>query len=439
MNRLFLKIAVALWLISIVSLISVLALNYVLGVFPPVDEQARGRSDFGLAFASALLARGGEEPVLAFARLAGTIETPLYITAAKQDGAACDTAEDDARSRLVRHDGDCWQLTVINKRPSWLTVSIAKLMPLIATVLTSLAASLWIVRYFTGPLGKLRDGLAGLANGDFSRRLATDPAGSDELALVARDFDQTALRLQEFQEGQQRLFHHVSHELRSPLSRLQAAIGMLRLTPNRQAATLQRMETEIDRLDALVEEILTLARLNTRRSDFSRQRIDVIDLVSDIVEDACFEGQAKDVRVIYDGVESFIAEVNGELIYRAIENIVRNAVKYSPSASQVVVLATASANQLCLAVEDSGPGVPEGELETIFGAFIRASDNVSTPGHGLGLAIARQAARLHGGDLLAMRREAAGLKLMLTLPSSLPVVDAFSSAAALGGHIADRP
>ncbi|MBS1165573.1 MAG: two-component sensor histidine kinase, partial [Proteobacteria bacterium] len=257
-----------------------------------------------------------------------------------------------------------------------------------------------------------------LARGDFSRRIAPDPRQRDELAMLGRDFDQTAARLQEFQEGRERLFHDVSHELRSPLSRLQAVIGVLRKSPARLEDMLDRMEGEIGRLDELVEEILTLARLSTSDSkNLSHQKLDVIDLVTEIIEDACFEGVARGVTVTYRGVGSFIADVNGELIYRAIENVIRNAVKFSGPESEVVVSSSIDDGCLKLEVGDHGPGVREEELESIFRVFARASDNLSVPGHGLGLAIARQAIERHGGTATAESAASGGLRVTLTVPS----------------------
>ena len=182
---------------------------------------------------------------------------------------------------------------------------------------------------------------------------------------------------------------------------------------------LDRIEGEIGRLDELVEEILTLARLSASSSKgLPRQKLDVIDLVTEIVEDACFEGTARGVTVAYRGVNSFIADVNGELIYRAIENVIRNAVKFSTANSEVVVSSSIDRDNLTLSILDNGPGVREEELESIFRVFARASDNLSVPGHGLGLAIARQAMEWHGGIAIAERNRDAGLRILLVLPRS---------------------
>ena len=195
---------------------------------------------------------------------------------------------------------------------------------------------------------------------------------------------------------------------------------MLRKSPARLEDMLARMEVEIGRLDELVEEILTLARLSASDGrGLSRQKLDVIDLVTEIVEDACFEGAARRVRVIYQGADSFIADVNGELIYRAIENVIRNAVKFSSLGGSVVVSSSIDGDRLKLDICDNGPGVREDELDSIFRVFTRASDNLSVAGHGLGLAIARQAVERHGGVVTAESNANGGLRVTIAVPSAL--------------------
>lgn len=420
MSRLFLRLSAVVWLVTALATAVVLGISYAVGVFPPNDLKVQAEQKFVLAMAAKLLATDGEGAVVAFARQT-TAADPLVSLILSQEASlsACSGPVDDkASQRLVLRDGICWRLEMTAPSESWLSALLPKLAPLLVSVLTSLGAAFWIVRYFMGPLGKLSDGLSGLARGDFSRRIAPDPRQRDELAMLGRDFDQTAARLQEFQEGRERLFHDVSHELRSPLSRLQAVIGVLRKSPARIEDMLDRMEGEIGRLDELVEEILTLARLSTSDSkNLSHQKLDVIDLVTEIIEDACFEGVARGVTVTYRGVGSFIADVNGELIYRAIENVIRNAVKFSGPESEVVVSSSIDDGCLKLEVGDHGPGVREEELESIFRVFARASDNLSVPGHGLGLAIARQAIERHGGTATAESAASGGLRVTLTVPS----------------------
>ena len=421
MSRLFLRLSAVVWLVTVVTTAVVVGANYLAGTLPPHDLQIQAIQEFLLTTTTRIMSVEGEEAATAFARQA-TITDPSMHFAFSVEGAteACQSRAEGETARLALHDGTCWRLELNIPPESWTARVVPGLIPFLAAILTSFGAAFWIVRYFMGPLGKLRDGLSGLARGDFSRRIAPDPSQRDELAMLGRDFDQTAARLQEFQQGRERLFHDVSHELRSPLSRLQAVTGVLRKNPARLDDMLDRIEGEIGRLDELVEEILTLARLSASNSKgLPRQKLDVIDLVSEIVEDACFEGNARGIAVAYRGVNSFIADVNGELIYRAIENVIRNAVKFSAPNSEVAVSSAIDRGNLVLSVLDNGPGVREEELESIFRVFARASDNLSVPGHGLGLAIARQAMEWHGGTATA--KSGNGLRVTLTLPSAAAI------------------
>ena len=176
------------------------------------------------------------------------------------------------------------------------------------------------------------------------------------------------------------------------------------------------MEKEVERLDKLVGEILTLARLSDRDTPrFERQTLDVIDLVREIIEDAGFEGQARGIKVKYEGVDSFVAAVNGELIYRALENVIRNAITHTVAGTAVLVTAEVREGNLLLSIEDDGDGVPEQELEAMFQPFSQTSAASTRSGFGLGLAITRRAAEWHGGGATAKNRKSGGLRVEITI------------------------
>ena len=265
---------------------------------------------------------------------------------------------------------------------------------------------------------QLREGLRALAHGKFEIRIAEKMRGRrDEIADLANDFDASAARLDDLRTSQQRLFHDISHELRSPLSRLQAAIGVLQQNPAKVGAMLDRMNREIQRIDSMVGEILTLARLGGRpQTPLSTQAVDIIDLLNAIVADASFEGKPRGIRIALEGVTSFVADVNGELIYRALENVVRNALKYSPDMSDVNVLAVIKDDVLRVTVSDQGPGVSAEELHGIFEPFFQGERTTTHDGFGLGLAIAKQAIERHGGQISAKVKSAGGLDVTLEIP-----------------------
>jgi two-component system OmpR family sensor kinase len=242
----------------------------------------------------------------------------------------------------------------------------------------------------------------------------------DEIADLGDDFDQMAQQLQKLVGAQRRLLHDVSHELRSPLARLQAAIGLVRQSPEKLEASLDRIEREVARVDELVGEVLTLARLESLASGASARTVDFAELVADVAEDARFEAEAAKRRLSYAG--SAVARVRGsaELLHRAVENVVRNAVKYTAEGSCVEMELSADsgragAGKAVLVVADRGPGIPDEELERIFDPFYRVA-NDTAKGFGLGLAIAQRAIASHGGVIRARNRPDGGLRLEIELP-----------------------
>lgn len=317
-------------------------------------------------------------------------------------------------------DGNCYEVEIAGSHQGVISKTWPRTVPWLAALLAAAGAAYWLARYFITPVEQLRYGLRAIADGQLDVRIAhTIGSKRDEVASLAHDLDITAARLQELQIAQQQLFHDVSHEIRSPLSRLQAAIGVLQQNPARLTAMIERMGKEVERLDELVGGILTLARLSERQATrFDRQTLDVVDLVREIVEDASFEGQSRDIKVQYEGVDTFVASVNGELIYRALENVIRNAIAYTRDKTSVLVTSKVHGQQLTLSIQDEGPGVPEAELDAIFQPFSQSSTVTTRSGFGLGLAITRRAAEWHGGGAFATNTPSGGLRVDITIPAS---------------------
>jgi len=307
-------------------------------------------------------------------------------------------------------------------RPGRRAASAQALPPaLIAAIglLASLAFSAILAWSLTKPVRQLRRAVAAVAAGRLETRVA--PAmgrRGDELGDLGRDFDLMTRHLQQLITSQQRLLHDVSHELRSPLARLQAAIGLARQNRERSEAMLERIEREAVRLDELVGELLTLARLEAGNSLGPLETVDLVDLVAAIVDDARFEAHASGREVVFSGHGSAPATVRAELLYRAFENVIRNAVKYTREGSEVQVQADPGGEHgpFSLRVADRGPGVADSELETIFEPFHRAAGGAPAQGYGLGLAIARRAIEAHGGRIGASPREGGGLTVEIELP-----------------------
>lgn len=291
--------------------------------------------------------------------------------------------------------------------------------PWLSGTLTMIAVGFALAWYLSKPLKDLRWALREVSAGHFDTRV-TPRMGTrrDEITDLAVEFDQMAAQLQRLTEAHGVLLHDISHELRSPLTRMQAAIGLLRQEPARTPQMLDRIEVEGTRLDTLIGELLTLHRLEAGAAAV-RERVDVLELLHAIAEDAAFEAQATGKSVRIDAPGSFVADVEGELIYRAFENVVRNAVKFSPPNGEVAIDAYASSNGALLTchVRDRGPGVPLHMLDGIFEPFARAEGNEGTKGSGLGLAIAKRAMIAHGGSISAALREGGGLDIRLELPT----------------------
>jgi len=291
---------------------------------------------------------------------------------------------------------------------------------LIATgLLASLLFSAWLAWYLSRPIHHLRRAFDALADGKLDTRIG--PLMSkrrDELSDLGRNFDHMAGRIGALVEAQRRLLHDVSHELRSPLARMQAAIGLLRQQPDKVPATAERIERESVRLDHLVEELLTLSRLEAGVPGNREEDIPMAALLAEIVEDARFEAEAKAIRIVCDFTEEVLVRGQAELIHRAIENIIRNAIRHSPPEGLVVIRGSLdpARRRLHLGVCDEGRGVLETQLSDIFEPFFKGEDLPSKSGAGLGLAIARRAVEAHGGTIQASNKAEGGLCVEIQLP-----------------------
>lgn len=272
--------------------------------------------------------------------------------------------------------------------------------------------------YFSKPINTLRLAFERAASGDLNTTVA-DKMGArkDELSDLGRHFDHMASRLSALLQGQTRLLHHVSHELRSPLARMQMALGLALQNPQRAESSLHRIELESERMDRMIGELLELSRFESGMVDIKKEDFILNDLLDMIVEDAAFEASHKRIRIALSTQQTVPVSGQQDLMHRAIENVVRNAVKYAPDDSIVNIDCKVQAGkQIEMTITDQGAGVLATELEDIFKPFVRGHSGSQVVGHGVGLAITKQVIEAHGGKVWATNLKPYGFSVTMTIP-----------------------
>lgn len=269
-------------------------------------------------------------------------------------------------------------------------------------------------RLLTRRLGGLRQAATKLADGDLAVRLAVRGQGGDETDDLARDFNRMAAQLQQRIDAQRRLLADVSHELRSPLARLRVALALAEQNPAAAGPQLERIEREASRLDELIAELLR-SQSDQLAMD---EHIDLVPLLRDLCNDASFEGResGRRIELQIDCAQALVLGDGGRL-RKAFDNVLRNALYYSPPDTAIAVAIGTTTGEIRVSVQDQGPGIPAGELEHIFDEFYRVDSarTRETGGYGLGLAIARRAIVQHGGSITASNTSP-GLRMDITLP-----------------------
>ena len=271
----------------------------------------------------------------------------------------------------------------------------------------------------TAPVRRLRAAVQGLALGDLATRVNVSCAGvGDELTDLGRDFNLMAVRIEKLVTAHKQLVRDVSHELRSPLSRLNVALGIARKqSPASAELALDRIELEGERLNQLIGELLTLSQLEGGAA-WERSEVDLSELADEVARDADFEAGASNRRVVFQPLPGLAIQGNREMLRRALENVMRNAVRYTAAGSAVEVSLERAAGKGVLRVRDFGPGVPEAQLAEIFRPFYRVEQarDRQSGGTGIGLAISEKTVTLHGGAVSARNIPEAGLEVEISLP-----------------------
>lgn len=297
----------------------------------------------------------------------------------------------------------------------------------IIVVLVAGFVCFWLARSITKPVRELSAATHQVAAGSLDARVSDSVTNKkDEVAQLGRDFNHMAGQIESLMASQRRLITDISHELRSPLARLSVALGIARRSADRDPrAALDRIELECERLNELIGSVLHLSRLEAGTEMMDPAPFELDQLVRDVALDADFEARSRNRRVEVISAEPCIATGKGELLRSAIENVIRNALRYTAEGTNVEVSLMCERNsavsQAVIRVRDHGKGVPQESLMNIFTPFYRVGDSRerSSGGSGLGLSIADRAIRLHGGQVRAENSTSGGLIVEARLPLTL--------------------
>jgi two-component system, OmpR family, sensor kinase len=318
-------------------------------------------------------------------------------------------------------DTDGTVYTIMISPPNWRTLLLAsdvRIMLLGFALFISGLVCWWLARYVSKPVERLQSSARSLAAGNMEARVGEEfSRRRDELGVLARDFDRMADHVRNLVASKEALLRAMSHELRSPLARLRVAAGLARRPGADIGRQLDRIELESERLDTLIGQMLQLSHLRAVPT-LPSEPIDLISLLSEVVEDARMEAGAAEKRVEWSPGAPLSVDGDHDLLRSAVENVLRNAVRFTAPGSAVDVTTLHEDRQAVIVIEDRGPGVPELELERIFEPFYRVAESRDrdSGGTGLGLAITERIVSLYGGEVRARNSAAIGLRVEIRLP-----------------------
>ncbi len=313
--------------------------------------------------------------------------------------------------------------------PDYQRVTLARLLgrprviavPLLLGTLISALVCFLLARYLTAPIERLRHAAETYAAGDLRQRVGASLGGRrDEIVDLALAFDHMAERLNELMQSHKQLLRDVSHELRSPLARLQAALGLARQRGGGGQPELDRIEIETERLNELIGQLLSLARLEAGAQNTPLETVNLSELLTTVADDATLEARLRPCDIRLQQPPLLNVHGNAKLLHSSLENVVRNAIHYTAAGSTVMLTASQTDGRVLIRVTDRGPGVPEPMLPRMFEPFVRVGEarDRSSGGYGLGLAIAERAIGLHGGTISACNEPVGGLSVCISLPAS---------------------
>ncbi|WP_191939221.1 ATP-binding protein [Pantoea agglomerans] len=440
-GRMFWKIFIGFWIVFVI-MSQLIWLGFTLSGKrhePPELVAIRRIVDLQMTSAASVLERGGPDALNAMLSDWDNSDRQFFhVTQQKKPSQSENSGNMDIRGRFPEEvvrwvhgaDGKAYQLrydldgmrkdSTLNMMPRKF-LNIPEPMFVFAGSV-GLLFSLLLAWNLTRPMRQLREGFSRVAEGDLSVRLfPIMRKRHDEISNVAEAFDAMVERLDTLVRAREELLHDISHELRSPLARLQLATGLARQTPESVNSSLDRIDEEARRLDKMIGELLTLSRAE-HESIPDEQYFDLTGLLQAVITDVRYEAQIPGVQVelqVGDRAD-YTVRGNAELIRRGAENVLRNALRFSLPGQRIDVHLRAEQQWLVIQVRDQGPGVDEEKLSSIFDPFVRVNSPLMGKGYGLGLAIVRKVVLAHHGEVEARNRPEGGLELTLRLPHWQP-------------------
>ncbi len=301
-------------------------------------------------------------------------------------------------------------------QPWWRLSEIPQHVLMLFTLLISAVASFVLAVSISRPLRELLQRNLQFADGQLNSRVSSLIKRKDELGQLGHSFNTMAERISALLTNQQRLLRDISHELRSPLARAQLALGLTERTQTLQQ--LPRIGQELERLDSMLDELLTYSKLDAGQYTLSKTTVDLNALITELTEVNQVETDARQQQFTLESAAHVSIAADQRLLARAIENVLRNAIKYSPQGGEIRCQLQQQPGQVLLQICDQGPGIAESQLNAVFEPFYRVSDSRDSQsgGTGLGLAIVAQIIRQHGGSVSAANRPGGGFCISLRLP-----------------------
>jgi two-component system OmpR family sensor kinase len=291
----------------------------------------------------------------------------------------------------------------------------------VLALIVSAIVSWWIAHYISAPIHELQLSARILARGNLDAQVEDRfSKRRDEIGTLARDFNHMAAQLRQQISAKEVLLRDVSHELRSPLTRIQIALGLAGLEKADIGMQHRRIERDVERMNTLIGEIMQLTRLTSAPQSFPLEQLDLSHLLDQIVDDAALEAKPVGKHITLARPSNIGVYGNPEMLRRAIENVLRNAIRFSPNDAEIEVSVVQESIGTTICIRDQGPGVPETDIQRIFDPFYRVSvaRDRDSGGTGLGLAITARVVSLHGGHISACNISEGGLAVMLFLPTT---------------------